>query len=136
MGVVVGEQEFLVSVVAFISVGLSVVVLVLLELRAQWKQREDLNRLLILALFRMSKRQIATLEEQTRHIDVLLAEFRVGNLARAQPADVRDQVDAAAPGRDHGAEDIAAEQEIEEFAAAEEAEQLLAQRARKTPRRL
>lgn len=100
---------------ALCSMGMTVALLALLEVRAQWKQREDLNRLLILALFRMSKRQIGATEEQTRHIDALLQELRAGRLAgRLDPArlaDIRREVDAAALHENEGAE-IAAEEEI------------------------
>jgi hypothetical protein len=51
-----------------------------LEMQWQTRQREELNRLLIMALFRMSKKEIAALEENARRVDglgaVLLSALR------------------------------------------------------------
>jgi hypothetical protein len=68
----VDDKDFLAALVAFLSIGMAVSLLVLLELRAQWRQRDELNRLLIMSLFRMSKAQIRSTEEQTRRIEAAL----------------------------------------------------------------
>jgi hypothetical protein len=82
-----GDKEFAIALMAMCSIGITIALLALSELRAHWKQREELNRLLILALLRISKRQISTTEEQTRHIDALLEELRAGRSGkRLDPA--------------------------------------------------
>jgi hypothetical protein len=73
---------------------------IMFDLRAQEKQREELNRLLIMSLFRMSKDQIKALEDQTRHMDVLggvlLRALRQGNVEPALLAEVEREVERVA----------------------------------------
>jgi hypothetical protein len=81
------------------------------ELKWQSRRRETLNRLLIMALLRMSKKEIAALEEHARRVDgfgaVLLATLRerasdpvlTANVASDEQAEVsvHPAVDPSAP---------------------------------------
>lgn len=72
------DKEFLFTLVSLVSVGITFVMLLFMEVRAHWRQREELNKLLIVALFRMSNRQIKAAEEQTKRLDALLSALRPG----------------------------------------------------------
>lgn len=95
----------------FLSITMGLVLLIYFDVRAQWSQREEANRLLIMALFRMSQRQIKSIDEQTRHVDALLEELRAGTV-RLDPvlvADVAQEMDTA--------EEEAADEEAQRAAA-------------------
>jgi hypothetical protein len=87
------------AITAALFLGLTLVVCILLDIRAQAEERKELNRLLIMALFRMSKDQIKTLEDQTRHMDAasiaLLRALRQGDASPALLAEVRREMDPA-----------------------------------------
>jgi hypothetical protein len=108
MEVVMGDPEFYAAILTFLVIGTTVMVLLYLEVRASWKQREDANKLLILALFRTSRKQIKALEEQTRRMEALLEELRAGRVEGAPP-ETGHRV--AVPSIDAGEEEAAAEDE-------------------------
>lgn len=87
-------------VTTLVTIGLTMICIIMFHLRAQDKQREELNRLLILSLFRMSKDQIKALENQTRHMDalgvVLLRSLQKGNVEPALLAEVQREVERIA----------------------------------------
>jgi hypothetical protein len=89
------------ALTAVVLAALTIVLLVLFEIRAQGREREELNRLLITALFRMSKDQIKALEDQTRHADALgvalLRALRQGNASPALLAEIRREIESARP---------------------------------------
>jgi hypothetical protein len=88
------------AVTILVTLGLTLISVIMFELRAQTKQREELNRLLIMSLFRMSKEQLKALEDQTRHVDalggVLLRALRQGNVEPALLAEVQREVERIA----------------------------------------
>jgi hypothetical protein len=85
------------AIFAALFLGLTLLTCILLDIRAQAEERKELNRLLIMALFRMSKDQIKTLEDQTRHADAvgiaLLRALRGGNASPALLAEVRREME-------------------------------------------
>jgi hypothetical protein len=60
-------------IIALLSVILAIMLLLHVELRWQARQREDLTRMLILALFRISRKQLAALEAQRQRGEALSA---------------------------------------------------------------
>jgi hypothetical protein len=102
---------FLTAILATIFIGLTLLLLVLAELRAQWRQREELNRLLIMALFRISKGEM-------RRADALegavLRAMREGRVDRVRVA----EIERALEEDDGGAREVEAEAEEEQKDAA------------------
>jgi len=57
--------------VVFLGLILAMLFLCFMELQKHAKQREELNRMLIMALFRMSRKQTKAIEEQSHKIEAL-----------------------------------------------------------------
>ena len=72
--------------VAFLGLILAMLFLCYMELQKHAHQREELNRMLIMALFRMSKKQIKAIEEQSQRIDALGVSAGCGVRVRVVPS--------------------------------------------------
>jgi hypothetical protein len=99
-------QQFVAVVIVLLMMSVGLLLLVIMEVRAHYKQREEMTKLLILSLLRMSNRHVKAVEDQTKRVDALLEQLRAGT-QRIDPAVVERGADADAD-RDEEAEREAA----------------------------